>query len=410
MVDRTPRRPTGDRPSRSRTPSVPACHAPMPAPSPARRVAVSRGRERRRRGWRGARRRCRRGPCAPARAAGPARAASLKSASSSSSAAGRPWAAASASGSTPWGVPKSCSKRSAATSVAWGRNEKMPPPSLSTTTMREVGAARGRAPRSPLRVVQERDVADEQRRSGPPTASATPTAVETTPSIPLAPRLATWRTPSRGRGVPLDVAHRHGRRRHQRRPVGQRRRPAAGDAPVPSAGPRQPARRRWRPGPASSARRHRAGHGVRAPARNRADRTRQTVRGRPRHGARDVPSGSTHAADDVTCTCSAPDAASHWASTLEAGGRPSRSDDGRGVIGGEPGVAQQVVEGSHRGRPGQAAAGPGIGEDRPTGRRGQRVHGLGVARAGTGDDDAPAADPARPPARRCRRERALRPR
>ena len=28
--------------------------------------------------------------------------------------------------------------------------------------------------------------------------SATPTAVDTTPSMPLAPRLATWRSPSRG--------------------------------------------------------------------------------------------------------------------------------------------------------------------------------------------------------------------
>ena len=56
---------------------------------------------------------------------------------------------ASATGSTPWGVPKSCSKRSGSTSVACGRNEKMPPPSLSATTMVR-SAARAPRVRRPL--------------------------------------------------------------------------------------------------------------------------------------------------------------------------------------------------------------------------------------------------------------------
>ena len=38
--------------------------------------------------------------------------------------------------SVPWGVPNNCSKRSPDISVACGRNEKIPPPSLSTTTIR----------------------------------------------------------------------------------------------------------------------------------------------------------------------------------------------------------------------------------------------------------------------------------
>ena len=112
-----------------------------------------RGRRRRRRGARRGRRRWRRGRCgrttssgagggrAPSRTAGPTSADSLGRVTRS------PWAAASAPRSTPWGVPKSCSKRSARQLRACGRNEKMPPPSLSTTTMvrssRPAGRARG---------------------------------------------------------------------------------------------------------------------------------------------------------------------------------------------------------------------------------------------------------------------------
>ena len=46
-----------------------------------------------------------------------------------------PWAAASSSGFTPWGVPNSRSKVSSSIAVAWGKNEKIPPPSLSITTI-----------------------------------------------------------------------------------------------------------------------------------------------------------------------------------------------------------------------------------------------------------------------------------
>ena len=59
------------------------------------------------------------------------------------------------------------------------------------------------------------------RRRRPPAApsggrtSATPTAVETTPSIPLAPRLACTTRPVSVTGVPLDVADGHRRRDHE---------------------------------------------------------------------------------------------------------------------------------------------------------------------------------------------------
>ena len=74
----------------------------------------------------------------------------------------------------------------------------------------------------------------------------------------------------------------------------------------------------------SSARRHRAGQGVRAPADRRPASSPHTRVGSATTRRAAVPSGSTHAAEAVTWTCSAPDAASHWASTFEAGGRPSR--------------------------------------------------------------------------------------
>ena len=101
--------------------------------------------------------------------------------------ASRPWARASATTSVPWGVPNSCSKRSSGSSVAWGRNEKIPPPSLSTTMTRRSTPLDRSAVSAP----------PSWRNAMSPTSAtvgtpprATPSAVETTPSMPLAPRLA----------------------------------------------------------------------------------------------------------------------------------------------------------------------------------------------------------------------------
>ena len=92
-----------------------------------------------------------------------------------------------ASRSVPCGVPNSCSKRSAPTTAACERKEKIPPPSLSTTTTR-------RSIFRFLRAVSElaswRKATSPISRTVGPAASATPIAEARTPSMPLAPRLA----------------------------------------------------------------------------------------------------------------------------------------------------------------------------------------------------------------------------
>ena len=133
-------------------------------------------------------------------------------------------------------------RRSAA---ACGRNEKMPPPSLSTHDDGEVDVAAGRAEQA-VACRAGRRRRRSAARSGRPVPRATPTAVDTTPSMPLAPRLATTRTPRAGPAEPLDVADRHRRRHHQRGAVGERRQQPRGRRPARSA-------RRGRPATASMA-------------------------------------------------------------------------------------------------------------------------------------------------------------
>ena len=71
-------------------------------------------------------------------------------------------------------------------SSACGRNEKIPPPSLSTTTMRR--SARGA--QGGQRAMSWTSAMSPTRATVGPPPSATPSAVDTTPSMPLAPRLA----------------------------------------------------------------------------------------------------------------------------------------------------------------------------------------------------------------------------
>ena len=68
--------------------------------------------------------------------------------------------------------------------------------------------------------------------TGPPDAAATPSTVDTKPSMPFTPRFARTRTPSAGAANALDVAHRHARRDDQRRAVGQRGDDVACDPPL----------------------------------------------------------------------------------------------------------------------------------------------------------------------------------
>ena len=91
------------------------------------------------------------------------------------------------------GVPKSRSKRSGGSARACGRKEKMPPPPLSTTIT--VHGARGRRPPSSAGVTNALRSCKKARSpmtatTGSDPAAAHPRAVEVTPSMPLAPRLA----------------------------------------------------------------------------------------------------------------------------------------------------------------------------------------------------------------------------
>ena len=124
-----------------------------------------------------------------------------------------PAARARSATSTVCGVPKSLSKLASSSSEACGRNEKMPPPPLSSTTSTAgtVGLppARARA-RSSRAGRRGRRAGRRPGRPCPAAAAATPSVVEATPSIPLAPRFASTRGGSEPwRREPLEVAHRH---------------------------------------------------------------------------------------------------------------------------------------------------------------------------------------------------------
>ena len=86
----------------------------------------------------------------------------------------------------------------------------MPPPPLSTTTNVQGTSGTLTSPETSCR--NARSPSRASVRGAVPEA-ATPSAVETTPSIPLAPRLAsTTGGAGSGRGVPLEVADGHGGR------------------------------------------------------------------------------------------------------------------------------------------------------------------------------------------------------
>ena len=102
-----------------------------------------------------------------------------------------PWKHATSTRSSPCGVPKSCSNSG---SSAGGRYEKMPPPSLSSTT----NVAGPDAPSRPFTSCRKHRSPHSPTVVAGAVACATPTTVDTKPSMPLAPRLAMKRTPLRG--------------------------------------------------------------------------------------------------------------------------------------------------------------------------------------------------------------------
>src|SRR5262249_419219 len=132
------------------------------------------------------------------------RSAPARSQARSTVTAGRPAAAArlpgaaGPRGSPPWGVQTPRAK--APPYSACSSSEKIPPPSLfATTTARSGRGSPGPANRPGASCRNARS--PSRAAAGPPPArwcaSAAPAAVEISPSIPLAPRLASTRSPAR---------------------------------------------------------------------------------------------------------------------------------------------------------------------------------------------------------------------
>ena len=202
--------------------------------------------------------------------------------------------------------------------AAWGRNEKIPPPSLSTTTMREVDAPvaqRGQAPLSWTKAMSPTSATTGRPRR------AMPRAVDTTPSMPLAPRFA---NPARRSARRTTRSHAPASTTPRpRRPRGRwvaTSRATAGS--VRPCGPRGSASPRWRlrrprrllPRPASPRVTRSSSHGL-------ADRSAPRCRrcGRPRCG-RGRSRRDRRPARPVRRRPT-----THSASTLDAGGRPTRT-------------------------------------------------------------------------------------
>ena len=257
----------------------------------------------------------------------------------------------------------------------------MPPPSLLSSTIASGRSSRRAASRPPMSWA--RATSPMSRTVGRP-AAATPKAVETVPSMPLAPRLestrggrsragknvstsrtgieeATTRVASAGRRTPSSAATRGSER------LGKRGRDRGGRRAVGAAST-SPASR----GPCAAAR---------APAR--AGR-RPTI-------VATAPAGSCHASSASNAICSAlVEPVQPLAQRL--GGRQvadAQHEVGR-VAGGPLGVAQQRVVVRDRCRA-AARAGQRVGEQRQrerVGERGERLAEAGVALAAARDDHA----------------------
>ena len=159
------------------------------------------------------------------------------------------------------GVPNSCSKRPCGSAVACGRNEKIPPPSLSTTTMRR-SASRCAQRRERTGVVEEGDVADEGDRRRPAEGDTEGGRHHAVDAVGAAVGVGDRRRAAE----PLEVAYRHRRSDDEaRRPRAGARRwrgrcPARTASPRRRAPRRSPARRRRRA--RSSAATHSDGPGL----------------------------------------------------------------------------------------------------------------------------------------------------
>ena len=208
---------------------------------------------------------------------------------------------ATATRSTPCGVANSCSNSGSSC-----RRQVREDPAAVVVDDDERRGHRSRAEQT-VRVVQEAQIAAQRRPSAPARcACATPTTVDTKPSMPLAPRFASTRNAGARRHAPLEGAHRQARRHDERAAVGQRGRDVARDAAF--------ARDRRRRARASIAARPRvrprasprATSSATRPVRARRQPRRATRRRRPRTRSAAACCGSSHASSGSTSTCATP--------------------------------------------------------------------------------------------------------
>ena len=242
----------------------------------------------------------------------------------------------------------------------------------------------------PADVVGERDVADQQHDRPVRAAAAAPNAVETVPSMPLAPRLASTRGASvAGREERLDVAHRHRGGDDERGVAGGSRAPSSA-ATRGSLRPRGSERRRDRArrprGRRAASRRASRGRGAGA---SRSPTVASVERGSAPTIVATAPAGSCQACSGSKAT---------WIASAEAvqplaqrlGGRQvadAQHEVGR-VRRRPRGIAQQRVVVRDR-RLAAAGAGQRLGEQRDRGalgERGQRRAELRVALRAPGDE------------------------
>ena len=237
----------------------------------------------------------------------------------------------------------------------------MPPPSLSTTTMRRSASRAASAVSAPASWTNAMSPMSDDRRPRRRGRSRAPSTSR---------RRSRWRHGWRGPGpwcrrttrgrAPASTTPRRARRRR-----GGGGRPC-GRPPARSAAPRARARRRSPLRPRSAASRPAvAATPVAGRARQRVDQSRQ--RPPASRWATTLWSGST-TPGPPTWTTGAPDASTHWASTLDAAGRPMRTTTSGRSSAAQPLVAQHGVGG-----------GDGAGERRAGPTSGRRARGQPVA-------------------------------
>ena len=235
-----------------------------------------------------------------------------------------------------------CARRTPSPSRAAGRKWKMPPPSLSISTITSFRPSREAASRPPMSWASA--TSPISSTTGPRPAAATPNAVETVPSIPFAPRLDSTRNGVSRAGKNVSTSRigieeattsvasagstraelgGHARLVQPGRPDrrGDRARGGAvGGVPVV-----EPAR-------------------VLALARQLARRApRASPAGRRRRSSPTAPAGSCQAPSGSKATCSASSPASQVRSGFEVGRSPTRRTRSGACAAAHSGVAQQRV-------------------------------------------------------------------